>query len=52
MWQEAAIVLIGFIVILYLAWKFYKNITGPSRGHSPCDGCKGCGIKNIKRHNM
>lgn len=52
MWQEIVVILIGFIVILHLSWKIYKNITNPSKGCNSCIGCKGCEIKNIKKHHV
>ncbi len=49
MWQEIAVILIGFIVFLHLVRKFYKNIIHSSKNGNLCAGCKGCEIKKFKK---
>lgn len=46
MWQEIAVFIIGLIVIFYIGKKIYKFFTHPTGTDNPCQGCRGCALKN------
>ena len=50
MWQEVAIVIIGFIVIFYIGRKIYR-LVHPSKADKSCCGCTGCALKDIRKEN-
>lgn len=47
MWQEAAIIIIGLIVLFYIGRKIYRFVHQPKTNTSCC-GCTGCALKEIK----
>jgi hypothetical protein len=48
MWQEIAIIIIGIITAIYLAWKIFKFFSATGKS-SPCVNCKDCPVKKSKK---
>lgn len=45
MWQEIAIIIIAFILILSIGRKIYTLFKHPDTANTPCQGCSGCPLK-------
>lgn len=43
MWQEIAIIIVGFCVIGYVGYKIYHFFTRPKQDNL-CAGCPGCSL--------